>query len=140
MCPSQYQKSKRYLVSNFMHSFTKLNKNVLNFSEDFNFWMFYLIYSTLFEKRSDLDENVLSVSFIAFARNAKRFAIDVLLPSAVFERTCKSFLLLFHHSLPNNSVTKIGLFHWTHWPMFLSVFLLLQNFVYATLTCHVLYR
>lgn len=47
------------------------------------------------------------------------------LPSAVFGWTSKSFFFTFHHSLPKNCVTRIGLFHWMHWQVFLSVFFFL---------------
>ena len=77
-----------------------------------------------------------NVSVIAFARNAKSFALSilafwfsvtqkalqlpffsfflVLLPLAVFGWTSKSFLLLVPHLLPRKQMTRTGFIHWTH--------------------------
>ena len=55
----------------------------------------------------------LNPSIIAFACNAKRFAIDIvfflfLIPSTVFGRTGKSFFSVFNPSLSRTRVTSIG--------------------------------
>ena len=89
----------------------------------------------------------LVVSFFVFGSNAKSFAVAfiifclfLLLAGVSDTNWQKFFFANFNIFYLGKGWPGLGLFQRTHWKMFLSVFSLLWNFVYAIMTCHLLWR